>query len=740
MKKIFAWVILVVFLLAAFPIRAETFTPGKIQYAAVAIFTDQKTFEKIRDALFLYKNTMEEDGLSAYLVVEDWQNPEEVKSCIMELVSQKPPLEGIVLVGDIPVPMILDAQHLTSAFKIDQKRYPKQRTAVPSDRFYDDFHLRFEFVARDTARPLLFYYSLSPDSPQRINADIYSGRIKSSVDDESKYAILDRYLRRIAIQKQQQIQLDHMLLITGHGYHSESLTAWSNEVLELREHFPALFGAGGRLINLYHQMDMDLKKQTILQLQDSSLDMAIIHAHGDDDMQYLSSLPKGRNVRENIEAIKYYLRGKLRDARKRKRSVQETMNYYKDSYGVPESWFGGAFEDSIMAADSLLNYNLDIHVEDVRNISPAADFIVFDQCFNGAFIHSPYIAGEYVFGHGRTVAAAANSVNIIQDLWTDEFAGLLALGVRAGFWNQQRNFLESHIIGDPTFHFTPADGSPDKLITGLNSQDPKIWRTFLNSASPVLRSLAVFRIFDLEGKAFESELTYIYYSDPAFIVRLQALKSLAVLRSSAFHEIIKSSVYDSFELIRRFSVKWMGDIGDDEYLPFLMENLFLDPARRVNTSCWNAISKIGSQLAVDILPEQIARLPENYDPADVVRRLRSQARSDSSWLYGELIPALENDTLNLRKRISAARTFRNYRFQEAIPFLIAAAAKSDNPEKFRVAVVEALGWYTFNFRRHRIMKACEILLSDKNLSPSLAAEVLKTMNRLREGANNPLVP
>jgi hypothetical protein len=416
------------------------------------------------------------------------------------------------------------------------------------------------------------------------------------------------------------------------------------------------------------------------------------------------------------------------------------MNYYMESFGVPESWFADAFEDSVITADSLLNYNLDIHVEDVRNISPAANFIVFDQCFNGSFIHSPYIAGEYVFGNGRTIAAAANSVNIIQDLWADEFAGLLALGVRVGFWNQQRNFLESHIIGDPTFHFTSVDGSAEKLMAGLNVQDPKIWRSFLNSTSPVLRSLAISRVFKLEGKAFESELTYIYYADTAFIVRLQALKSLAALRSPAFREIIKSSVYDPFELIRRFSVKWMGDIGDREYLPFLVENLFMDPARRVNTSCWNAISKIGSQLAVDIVPEQIARLPENYDYTKVVRRLRSQASSDSSWLYGELIPALENDSLDLRKRISAARTFRNYRFQEAVPFLLDAALKSDNPEKLRVAVVEALGWYTFSIHRYRIMKACEKLLSDKNLSPSLAAETSKTMNRLREGANNPLVP
>jgi len=34
--------------------------------------------------------------------------------------------------------MIRDAQFLTSAFKMDQKR-PWQQSSIPSDRYYDDF-------------------------------------------------------------------------------------------------------------------------------------------------------------------------------------------------------------------------------------------------------------------------------------------------------------------------------------------------------------------------------------------------------------------------------------------------------------------------------------------------------------------------------------------------------------------------------------------------------------------------
>ncbi len=704
--------------------------------AVVLVFVDSISYEKVSTAVTLYRDAIERDELSAYILIANWKNPDQIRDQVKKMINERLPVEGIVLVGDIPIPMILDAQHLKSDFKIDQDRYPLLRTAVPSDRFYDDLDLIFNFLGHDSTNSLLFYYSLSPDSPQKIASDIYSGRIKPGVEGEAKYRILDAYLRRISQQKLEQNRLNCGLVISGHGYHSESLIAWANEYLEWREHLPVFFLPGGNLRMLYHQMDLDLKEMTLLQLQQPDLDLAIFHAHGDADAQYLAGLPEGKDVAGNIEAVKYYLRSKLRQAKRQKKSIEQVIIDFQSKLDVPESWFFGAFEDSVIQKDSLLNYGLDIHIEDIRQISPQAEFIIFDQCFNGAFIHSPYIAGEYVFGKGTTIAAAANSVNIIQDLWANQNLGLLAYGMRVGKWNQERNYLETHIIGDPTFRFTPQDIEKVEPIWNDRMASEKMWRRDIKDHSPALRALALKKWFRQRGADIESDLVQIYHRDPAGIVRLQALECLAELRSPAFEDLLKVSINDPFELIRRFTVKWMGDIGSPHYLPALLTNLRLDPAKRVNSNVWDAISKIGSTRARHLVDKlSIDRLDKN-----VLQRINSRAQSDSNWIYQELLPSIQNDTLELKKRISAARTFRSYRFQEIVPMLLHILADQNKPESLRITLAEVLGWYSMSAHRAKILDACRNQLQLESANSRISLELRKTIRRLETGPNNVFTP
>jgi hypothetical protein len=710
--------------------------PVRKMSSAVLIVIDSVSYSHVAEPLGLYRDAIEMDGLSAYILIDEWKDPSQIRDQIKTMIQDRLPIEGVILVGDIPIPMILDAQHLTSAFKIDQARYSRIRTAVPSDRFYDDLDLVFNYLEQDSTNPLLFYYSLSADSPQKIESEMYSGRIMPGVKGDEKYLQLNRYLSRIAQQKRQKNPLNHAMVVSGHGYHSESLTAWADEYQEMREHLPSLFNSGGDLIMLYHQMDFDLKRMTLLQLQQPELDLAIFHAHGNEDAQYLAGLPEGNSVQENIEAIKYYLRSKLRQAQQQKKSVEETMADFKSKLDVPESWFAGAFTDSSIISDSLLNYGLDIHVADIRQIFPQAEFMILDQCFNGAFIHAPYIAGEYVFGKGTTIAAAANSVNIIQDLWIDQNLGLLTFGTRVGKWNQQRNYLETHIIGDPTFHFTPESSYPGKPFWQKEVISDKTWQKYLKQGPPSLRALAVQELYRSGGQAFESNLVQIYQDDPAFIVRLQALQCLAELRSPTFENILELSVTDPFELIRRFTVKWMGDIGKEKYLPYLLNNLMLDPAKRVNTNSWDAISKIGSSRAIDMVKE----LPADHISKEIIERLHSQAYSDSNWIYNELLTKINNDTLDLKKRISAARTFRYYRFQEIVPHLLQMLQDREQPEILRVTIAEALGWYGMNYQRNIIVHLCQKQLAIEPEHSAVAREIYKTIQRLETGPNNVMTP
>ena len=70
-------------------------------------------------------------------------------------------------------------QHMTSAFKMDEKNNDWRDSSVPSDRFYDDFDLQFDFLKQDSVANNFFYYKLAIKSPQQIRCDIYSARVNA---------------------------------------------------------------------------------------------------------------------------------------------------------------------------------------------------------------------------------------------------------------------------------------------------------------------------------------------------------------------------------------------------------------------------------------------------------------------------------------------------------------------------------------------------------------------------------
>ena len=109
-----------------------------------AIVVDPKSYKEAKLEIEQYAAAIEAvQGLKVYKVIDRWGVPDSIRAELIRLHTKKRyPIEGAVFIGDIPVAMIRDAQHLTSAFKMDQRRDRKQ-SSVPSDRFYDDFGLQF---------------------------------------------------------------------------------------------------------------------------------------------------------------------------------------------------------------------------------------------------------------------------------------------------------------------------------------------------------------------------------------------------------------------------------------------------------------------------------------------------------------------------------------------------------------------------------------------------------------------
>ena len=83
---------------------------------SVAVVTDSLTYSHASEAIEEYVSSMRLDGKRGILLIDRWGVPDSLRAALMDLYKNES-LEGAVLVGDIPVPMIRDAQHLSSALQ-----------------------------------------------------------------------------------------------------------------------------------------------------------------------------------------------------------------------------------------------------------------------------------------------------------------------------------------------------------------------------------------------------------------------------------------------------------------------------------------------------------------------------------------------------------------------------------------------------------------------------------------------
>jgi len=235
-------------LLIAVVIGAGTYAKGKVIQAKgkyesrFLIVIDDKSFSAIRDEVLAYKGQLESEGLGAMILVGEWNDPMALREEIRNLYNKKPVMEGAVFIGDIPVVRVRNFQHATTAFKMDEEKFPMFESSVTSDRFYDDLDLEFEYISKDEKYPNLFYYKLKESSPQVVESDFYSARMLPPSDmGIDKNQLLSRYLKKVVAAHKEVNPLDKFVVFNGHGYNSDCLTAWQNEQFYMREVAPEAF-------------------------------------------------------------------------------------------------------------------------------------------------------------------------------------------------------------------------------------------------------------------------------------------------------------------------------------------------------------------------------------------------------------------------------------------------------------------------------------------------------------------
>ena len=710
-----------------------------------AIIVDETTYSNCRTELEMYRDAVKfYNGLDAFVSPADWKDPEMVRDSIRTWYAWRS-LEGVVLVGDIPIPMIRQAQFLTSAFKMDETA-ARRDSSVPSDRFYDDFGLKFDFVARDTVETSFFYYNLSGEGDQEIKCDIYSARIKPSSDWRDPYEELSDYLfKLVSVKAESGNRFDKISSYTGEGSFSNSMVAWRDECRTLSEQAPEAFrDLDGTRFYVFHQK-AHMKDMLLKEAERPDLDLMLFHCHGTPDRQWIGGYVSEDDFRKEgdnetysqvyssmyaaeYDLTRYQARLAVRRQMRFGKTLEEAQDHVRKTYGLNPEATADVLDPEVVKADSLLDISTGIVLSDVHAAAPNARIVLFDACYNGDFRESDCIALRYIMGSGKTVVGLGNSVNVLQDKASSPLMGMLAAGYSVGQWQQQVAILESHIIGDPTFRFESSYGFE---CPNLSSRDLSYWKGYSSETYPSdIRGLALRKLSSL-GADGVAELAHdIYTSTDSYTLRFECMEVADHYDSPKTRDILVKALDDPYEFVRRKASHYLGKRGEVELLPALLDEYFRDyNAVRVGFNILRAGGQFPDSLFRTSFEKRLAENEFVFDKDDFKKDAMKIVNSAES-IRDLVLENLADTTLSTRRRLLFCNTFRNSPDASSADAVIARIEDNGEVEAVRVACAEMLGWYTYAWNRTAIINELSKYV-EGCAEPLVAAEVRKTIARLK---------
>lgn len=714
-------------LCGALALQAQTFVKPtmKVKETSFAVITDKGTYQACEAEFKAYQEILGDEGLPTFIVYNDWRKPEDVKKVIAKL-YKKNNLEGVVFVGNVPIAMIRKAQHMTSAFKMDESKYPWRDSSVPSDRFYDDFDLQFDYLKQDSAETNLFYYNLAIESPQKIQCDIYSARIKAIDNGEDPYAQISRYLKKAIAEHKSGNKLDQFFSYTGDGSYSNSLVAWTPEVHTIREQMPKVFDREGRARFMRYNFSDYPKDDVINMLKREDLDLSIFHEHGVPERMYLSGSAATQTWNAHMDAMKYYWRGLARRYENRPKDFKDMLERMHNKYGLDSTWISGWNDPKVIEEDSLRNLRTGIILPEVTQMKPNSRMVIFDACYNGDFRERDYIAGRFIMSEGKCVVTFANSVNVLQDKMANEMLGLLGMGARVGQWAKLTNILESHITGDPTIRFKSINEVDcDALLKAPYNEAQML--ELMNSPYADVQNLALHRLYRNKYAGISDLLRKTYETSPYMMTRFTSLALLEKLNDKNFRGVLLLSINDSYEFIRRTTIRMMQHIGLNEYIYPQIKNYVEDNlSERVAFNVELGLH-VFDEAAVNAAIEKVMAETHIAIDKDKFRKALERSGRNRS-MQKELV---DKNTAE-RWRLTYCNSLKNYMAHAGVDGFINILKDNTESDQLRIRLLQALAWFTHSYRKADIMQTCDQLAKDKKLSAELREEAKRTYYRLKD--------
>jgi HEAT repeat protein len=483
-----------------------------------------------------------------------------------------------------------------------------------------------------------------------------------------------------------------VLFAAGHGYIHESLNAYQADVALAGEQLTYGSGAAVRVDAIGQLYDNYVKPRLFRQWVDPELDLLFVRSHGSPDIIHMDPpMPS-----EGDEA--------------------------DDDPDEPESPYDPE----------------DVSAPEVRELPDGAEMVFLDCCFNGSFAHDEYVAEALLFDVGECVAVYANSRNVRQDIWSTENLGMIRAGYSAGEVHKRVRYLESHLLGDPTFAFAPASTSTELRRALETSSEDTLLSLAEHAQDSAARGVALERYAQLAGREALPVVTRALSDDPATFVRLKALAATVALAPSNLAELVTGRIDDPDPTVRKFAVILASDIGDPASADALIAASAADACMRVRWQAAQGLNRLGraqSAISDDAIADvlECAGLDEQ---AEMYREAAIRTR-DEGGLEKWCIERMGDD--DPEKRRMGVRTLRGNRYQDALPILL-ELLQSDDDAVVRETAAEALGWWSLSHRKPEIRAALEAVLAQPDLPASVRDAALVSLRRLDDGLNVPLVP
>lgn len=715
--------------------------PVMVLANSFAIVIDRTTYSKAKDAVENYRKAVEHDGLKTYLIAAEWANPSQVRDSLKALYNRDKTLEGCVLVGDIPIAMIRNAQHMTTAFKMNEQTFPIRESSVPSDRFYDDLHLKFKYLSQDKDDSALYYYKLTEDSPQRLNPNFYSARIRyPEGKDGDKYQAIADFLNKAAKAKYAQPnKLDQVVSYNGASYNMDCLMVYMDEEKAYRENFPLAFQNGTGFKHWNFRMNHAMRNYLLSELKRDGIDVFMFHEHGAPDQQLVNGNEACQETSSRLASVKREIYSHTKKRAKKGESLDSLQQMFSVKFGLAAGFWDDYANAEYWKKDSIAHAESYISLPDLENIVSNPTFVMFDACYNGSFQDKDQIAGRYIFNPGSTLVVQGNTRNVLQDRWTIEMIGLLSHGIRVGQYNKLVATLEGHLIGDPTVRFAPISANTVSTDILTKADNRKYWNRLTKSKYPDIQSLALRMLADCdfglsEGNekaraATSAMLLSTFRTSPFNTVRMEALKMLSRYGGEDFTEAVRLGLNDPYERIARSSADYAGRIGDVSLLPDIVRVLFEDEDRiRIQYQLNTSLFLFPKEKVIDEVHRYLSASNRMDKKAEMEKAVGSIADNFAFRDRGDSV--IMDAKAKTDKRISAIRFLRNNPRTQSLDTYLAFLNDTSVPQNLRVLMAEALGWFDLSCRKADIRSFIRKMLVEGQ-PDELKEELLQTLERLR---------